>query len=123
MTWALFLDDIRFPEDTRNVGWRDDWMIARSYDDAVILITEHGVPDFISFDHDLADEHYESFEAGAAGEKTGYTFAKWFCNHVMENDLALPDEFAYYVHSMNPVGAQNIRNYMDSFLRHYGKHK
>lgn len=120
MTWALFLDDYRFPEDTKTR--RSDWMIARSYDDAVNLVTEYGPPLFISFDHDLSDEHYKSFEAGAAGEKTGYSFAKWFCSYIMENDLTLSDSFGYYVHSMNPVGAKNIDMYMKNFLQKVYRH-
>ena len=120
MTWALFLDDYRFPEDTKTR--RSDWMIARSYDDAVNLVTEYGPPVFISFDHDLADEHYKSFEAGAAAEKTGYQFAKWFCSYITENDLVLSDNFGYYVHSMNPVGAKNIDDYMKWFLKNVYRH-
>lgn len=120
MTWALFLDDYRFPEDTKTR--RSDWMIARSYDDAVNLVTEYGPPVFISFDHDLADEHYKSFAEGAVAEKTGYQFAKWFCSHVMENDLLLDDRFGYYVHSMNPIGAKNIDMYMKNFLGRVYQH-
>lgn len=119
MTWALFLDDYRWPEDTK-AGVRNDWMIARNYQDAVNLVTEYGPPIFISFDHDLADEHYGmSAKELETAEKTGYSFAKWFCDHVIDNNLELSPEFTYYVHSMNPVGAENIRKYMDNFIRHY----
>lgn len=124
MTWALFLDDYRFPEDIKIR--RSDWMIARNYDEAVSLVTEYGVPLYISFDHDLADHHYAMFHEGITpgnGEKTGLTFAKWFCDHVLDNNLTLPDEFGYYVHSMNPAGARNIDNYMRNFLRRVYKHE
>lgn len=121
MNYALFLDDYRNPEGTMN-SWRNDWIIVRSYDKAVNVVKHYGLPLYIAFDHDLNDEHYDSFEAGARGEKTGYSFAKWFCDYIMENDLTLDDSFGYFVHSMNPVGAKNIDMYMKNFLRDIYKH-
>jgi hypothetical protein len=112
--WTLFLDDIRFPADVRyNYGPYKNVVICRSMDDAVWCVEKYGLPTMISFDHDLADEHYGK----DTGEKTGYTFAKWFCDHVMDNKLRLPVGFGYHVHSMNPVGAENIRKYMENFLK------
>jgi hypothetical protein len=108
MTYKLFLDDLRFPE-------TGDWIIARTMDDAVWYVENKGIPHFISFDHDLAADHYIIGD----GEKTGYDFAKWFANHVMDNDLKLPDSFDYYVHSMNPVGKENIEKYMIHWLHNY----
>ena len=108
MTYKLFLDDIRFPA-------ASDWVIARSMDDAVWYIENRGVPSFISFDHDLAADHYVLGD----GEKTGYTFAKWFVNYVTDNDIKIPENFDFYVHSMNPVGAKNIRDYMSQWLHNY----
>jgi hypothetical protein len=120
MTYTLFLDDIRFPADVaydHRFGPYKDVIICRNYDDAVWLVEQRGLPDFVSFDHDLADEHYGK----DTGEKTGYTFAKWLCNYMLEryidNGLLIPASFDYRVHSMNPVGAENIRQYMDGFLR------
>jgi hypothetical protein len=118
MTWTLFLDDIRFPEDVRydyNFGTYRGVIICRSMDDAVWCVKQYGLPTFISFDHDLADVHYETGD----GEKTGYTFAKWFCDYIMDNSLDIPEGFSYHVHSMNPVGAENIRAYMKNFLEYY----
>jgi len=108
MTYKLFLDDIRFPATS-------DWIIARNMDDAVWYIKNHGVPFFISFDHDLAADHYIIGD----GEKTGYTFAKWLTTYVSERNITLPANFDFYVHSMNPVGANNIRNYMTHWLHNY----
>ena len=108
MTYKLFLDDIRFPATS-------DWTIARSMDDAVWYIQNKGIPYFIAFDHDLAHEHYIIGD----GEKTGYTFAKWFANYVMDHDITLPANFGFDVHSMNPIGAENIRQYMSQWLHNY----
>ena len=82
-TGKLFLDDVRPAPD-------DSWTIVRSYDDFVAYISRYGVPDLISFDHDLG-----------AG-KSGYDCAKW----LMENGYCLK---MWRVHSMNPVGRDNIK--------------
>jgi hypothetical protein len=114
--WNLFLDDIRFPEDVRyNYGPYDRLRICRNMDDAVWAVKQYGLPTFISFDHDLADTHYIIGD----GEKTGYTFAKWLCDYIMDNNLRLPAGFDFFVHSMNPVGAENIRKYMENFLKQW----
>lgn len=94
------MDDERYPIS-------NDWVIARNFDDAVWYVQNYGLPYFISFDHDL----------GAPVNRTGMDFCKWFCDFIMDNDLDLPIGFSYTVHSMNPIGAENIRSYMDNFLR------
>lgn len=106
----LFLDDFRMPPDST-------WDVVRSYRSFVDYIKENGVPDVISFDHDLGQEHYDVYDKtpklgnvqfkeveehySKFFEKTGYDCAKW----LVENEL-MPEE--YTVHSMNPVGKQNI---------------
>lgn len=117
MRYKLYLDDLRYP-DPDNMDWR----IARSYHDAVWMVTNYGMPYHISFDHDLADVHYVIGEtigtAHGPEEFTGYDFAKWFCNWVMDNNVDLePIGFTYHVHSANPVGAENIHHYMAKFMR------
>ena len=113
MRWILFLDDIRFPVDI-NVTFNDQLVIiARSMDDAVWYIQRYGIPYQIHFDHDLAHEHYINNNS----EKTGYSFAKWFCNWILTNKLTLPEDFEYFVHSQNISGAENIRCYMNKFLK------
>lgn len=99
----LYLDDFRNPPDS-------SWNVVRSYDAFVDFIKNYGVPDIISFDHDLADEHYpvssgyftEALPYDIYKEKTGYHCAKW----LVENELHVKE---FRVHSMNPVGAENIR--------------
>jgi hypothetical protein len=112
--YKLYLDDLRYPD------LHPDWRIARNYHDAVWMVTNYGLPYYISFDHDLADVHYVIGEpigtAHSPPEFTGYDFAKWFCNWVMDNDVCLND-FDYGVHSANPVGAENIRCYMANFMK------
>lgn len=110
----LYLDDIRIPK-------TDGWIIVRSYDEFVNWIKENGVPDEISFDHDLADVHYDPstwVQGFKYHEKTGYDAAKWLCTYCFENSLPFPK---WNVHSANPVGSQNIISLLTSFEERYNR--
>ena len=99
----LFIDDIRMPSD---VGFKDDeWLIARNYDEAIHYIIQHQ-PQRIAFDHDLADCHYAGIEGN---EKTGYDIAKKLCELDERHGIYILEDFLFTVHSMNPVGANNIK--------------
>lgn len=132
--YNLFLDDIRepweagnymLPVDSRKLYRLKEWQIVRNYQQFVDIILDKGIPEMISFDHDLADEHYapqEIWDDPSAvqermkgfTEKTGYDAAKWLVDHCIEKGLDLP---YFLIHSMNPVGAENIKNYLDNFKR------
>ena len=105
MSYNIFLDDERVPN---NVTWIKlpsvDFVVLKSYNEFVDYITKFGVPDFVSFDHDLGLPHYGS---DYSDERTGYDCAKWLRNYCLENNLQFPK---YTVHSMNPVGKQRILN-------------
>lgn len=117
----LFLDDIRSPKDAiglvpshmNQFYWSNDWDVVRSHDEFVEFIKNNGVPDFVSFDHDLADEHYKDLEA--SHEKTGYESAKWLVDYCVDNGVGLPE---YQVHSANPVGKKNIEVYLENAKKH-----
>lgn len=114
MSYVLFLDDIRFPEDVRYFfGSYKNVIICRSYDDAVWTVKQHGIPRLISFDHDLIESHYII----GSGEKSGLSFAEWFVSWVEDNNYSLPVDFSFYVHSQNPEGAAKIEKCMDNFLK------
>lgn len=100
--WKLFIDDDRYPIDK-------SWVLSRNYDDTLWYIRTNGLPTVISFDHDL----------GHPNNRTGMDIAKWLVNHIMDNNLPLPDGFTVIVHSQNPVGAANIKGLMDGFLKDY----
>ena len=108
MKYKLYLDDLRYPDD------HPDWRLARNYHDALWYVKTFGLPYHISFDHDLAFDHYSLNPRPR--EFTGYDFAKWFCDYCMDNDLDLSG-FTFKVHSANPVGAKNIQTYMDNFMK------
>ena len=96
----------------------DTMMIDKNYNDFIEIITNnYNDITHISYDHDLADEHYtkdmysgeekynkyyDSFK-----ERTGLDCAKFVKTFYHNNNLELPTMF---VHSMNPVGTQNIIN-------------
>lgn len=110
----LYLDDIR----EAPIGWD----VVRSYDEFVRYIDENGVPDFISFDHDLSFDHYPLAENNphpteipydSYTEKTGYHCARY----LVDNNLPLPRD-GWAVHSMNVVGKQNIEALLQLYARH-----
>lgn len=115
--WFLFLDDIRYPHEAYQYTKKDiflvkEWDIVRNYEQFTNRIKEKGLPEMISFDHDLADEHYLEPNALTFVEKTGYDCAKWLIEYCMDNSLDLPD---FYSHSMNPVGKENILSLLKNF--------
>jgi len=118
----VFLDDIRVPYDVFKMTINpifennEDWVIVRDYYQFVNYIKKFGLPEFISFDHDLSYEHYleenqSDIEYETLIEKTGYDASKWLVDYCMENGLDIPN---YYVHSANPVGKQNIESYLEN---------
>lgn len=117
MMYKLFIDDERLP---KSVNWVEmplgPWIIARNHDDFVKYIMQHGLPSFVSFDHDLGLEHYVTGNPNydKYKEKTGYDCAKWLVEYCMNNNLEFPD---YQVHSMNPIGRENIRSYIESYKK------
>ena len=113
----LFLDDERFPEQCVNwmkrrnpadfeIYYTQDYCIVKNYDSFVNWIIKNGLPEIISFDHDLADEHYNKYYYdGTFKEKTGYDCAKWLKEYCDSKNLKYPK---ILIHTMNPVGQENI---------------
>jgi hypothetical protein len=124
---TLYLDDIRTPSET--LPNAHPWNVVRTYDDFVDYITNNGIPDLISFDHDLAKEHMEDYYAqvfqngyqnpdyDSYKEKTGLDCAKFLCEYAERMNQEIK---TCVVHSHNPVGAQNIMMYINGFMKHMG---
>lgn len=124
MSYYLFLDDERVPAQVTWVAIPNVFYnVVRNYNEFVRFIEDHGVPVFVSFDHDLADEHYaimlKDCQENNTGqllfavpenvkdmdyglEKTGYDCAKWLVDYCADNRQKFPE---FTVHSMNPIGA------------------
>ena len=103
-----------------------DWVLVKNYNEFCNIIKSKGVPEFVSFDHDLADEHrrpsmYNSdkhysnyYTDGTFKEKTGYECARFLIEYCDENKLDFPE---YSVHSMNPIGKLNIISIIESYKK------
>ena len=124
----LWIDDLRnpfldiegrVPKENGTIEW------VLNYEQFVMWIEKFGLPDLISFDHDLADEHYtpkeywddyqlskQYQESQNYQEKTGMDCAKWLIDYCMDNNLKLPK---FYSHSANPVGRDNILGILENF--------
>ena len=96
----LYVDDIRNPK-------APGYTVVRSYEEAILFIEFNGIPPHISFDHDL----------GEASTKTGYDLAKWIIAFDMDYNQ-IREDFIFNVHSANPVGAKNIVNCLDHYLKY-----
>ncbi len=124
MFYHLFLDDERSPY---KVTWVNlppgPWEVVKSYGEFVAKIKALGIPVFVSFDHDLCLEHYRAsmfaadkhynqyYTDGTFKEKTGYHCAQFLVEECIQQKVALPE---YAVHTMNPVGKENIVSVMES---------
>lgn len=106
MNYFLYIDDIR--EDDRfyrslNGASQYEPHIIRNYDEAIEFFIAH--PDsayILDLDHDLGFDNDNV-------ERNGYDI----CKYVIEYGIPV---IAFHIHSMNPVGAANMRQ----ILTHYG---
>lgn len=111
MSYTMFLDDLRLAE---NHYPNDPEMVTvRTFHEAVDYIEEHGLPSFISFDHDLGDTNTDV-------ELTGYSLAKYIIDYMFENEITEP--FQYFIHSANPIGEANIRAYLENGFKAVREH-
>jgi len=126
----LFLDDERLPytphgidafDYTQNMNYINlDWMIVRSYDQFVKYIKLNGLPQMVSFDHDLADEHYQyllkqhDVDYTKYKEKTGMECVKWLCDYCLDNNHKLP---ICLIHTQNLIGGKNMFEYIKNFKK------
>lgn len=117
--YYIFLDDVRKPSD---VTWVDlpmkTYTVVRSYKEFRDIIWNQGIPKFVAYDHDLSDAHYghglngDKIDYDKYEEKTGYDCAKFLVNECNKLGIKHPP---YQVHSMNPVGKQNIISYIEIY--------
>lgn len=140
--YNLFLDDIRDPilclnyktqfmPENRRVYSMEPWIVVRTHNEFVNYIKDQyelgRFPGLISFDHDLAWEHYsrvddmeiELYTSEQLGiEETGNDSAKWLVEFCIEKEIELPD---YYVHSANPMGRERINRSLQDYYKYKEK--
>lgn len=104
----LFLDDIRTVDMVYSKAMEDDFVVVRTYYDFVDYIKVNGLPEFISFDNDLG------LEENGELAPDGYAAAKWL---VFNSGLDLT-ELKFYVHSANPVAAQQINGLLTNYINY-----
>lgn len=125
MSYNLLLDDIRTLNVVRSyTNLPSDlypWILVRNYDEFKTCIENEGIPNFVSYDHDLSDYHYKAaselhndgmINYDLYTEKTGYHCAKWLVDKCINENIKHPP---YTVHSMNPIGKANIISYIESY--------
>lgn len=132
----LWLDDIRDPF-VNNI-WIQKYapeflengeiIWVKSFKEFELWINNNGLPDKISFDHDLADEHYapenryDDYHDWAKEqnfkEKTGMDCAQFVVDYCIDNKKLIP---IWTTHSANPNGAENINKLLVNFLKHQNK--
>lgn len=124
---CLFLDDKRKLSDVTYITLPlGNWTIVRNYQQFVAHITKNGLPDYISFDHDLAEEHYPFNEINMLDYRNGivdyskYKFptglecARWLIQYCFGHEKPLPQ---VSIHSMNTIGVENIYKTLMPFAR------
>jgi hypothetical protein len=102
MSYALFIDDLRIP---KTVSPCEERKIVRTSGEAISYVKEHGVPNYISFDHDLG------------GEDTAIKFVDWLIEYDLDGHINISN-LMYHVHSANPVGKLNIESKLNSYLKY-----
>ncbi len=116
MKILLWLDDYRdcfsdpewlvfSPIDQDEVVW------VKNYTEFVRYINDIGIPDAISFDHDLGE-----FINGE--EKTGYNCVQYLVDYCIDNNIEFPE---YNIHSANPVGKDNMKFLIENYKKYYNK--
>lgn len=133
MKTLLWLDDIRNP-------FTDNWLRdyapqfsngegkvvwVKNYDEFINHIIFNGIPDMISFDHDLGEDVAKKRVSNGMSKrqarslkretKSGYDCTKWLVDYCLDNGVSIPH---FGVHSANPVGAENIRGLLNNAIKH-----
>ena len=87
----IYIDDVRQPVNP-------DWIWVKSYREAINYLVD--LIDYLDVIDDAADLTID-FDHDLGEDKSGYDIAKWLVEqHIIAN---------FRVHTMNPVGRQNIR--------------
>lgn len=100
MNIYIYVDDIRTNDAFFRKNFNANWQVevCRSYQETINALNSHLSDTIVlDLDHDLSEE------------QTGYDI----CKYIVENNIPLA---AFHIHSMNVVGAQNMRE----LLIHYG---
>ena len=98
MGYKLYLDDERTPS-----GYDSDFVLARTIYEAIDIVEERGLPEFISFDYYLDNHH------------TGLDFAMWLVTYCESEKLEL--DFTYKCHSSDRYAAKKLIQFLDEHVK------
>ena len=102
--YKIFLDDLRTVEMVYGPGRDSEFEIVRNVDDFKKMVEERGVPDYISFDHDLGlRDNGETMDA--------YEVVKWM---VFDKEYDLRN-MEFFVHSANPLALGKISSLINNW--------
>ncbi len=124
---CVFVDDRKFPK-VKLEGY-GNWIWLKSYVDLVEYLSYRGIPEYISFDHDLHEEHERDFErnelAGIAAieyegfeHATGLRCIQYLCEFAELNGLPL-QTIGIHCANERPMGALNMYTAAKEFIDHY----
>jgi hypothetical protein len=109
MIWKLWLDDQSYDSDAPERHAPEGYIVACSTVEACTNVTIRGLPQFIDFDHDLGEND------------NAMMFLRWIESTYFwlddEGTVHIPPCPDYKVHSANPVGADNIKSFMESWKK------
>lgn len=106
MAWKLFVDDERTP-----LYDFADALHAHDAAEAVKMIQSYGLPEAISFDHDLGAD------SDGNPKPSAHTFMTWLIDQHLEGALDLSQVRKVVIHTNNVVGSKNLAGLWDCFAR------
>ena len=80
-----------------------DFVWVKTYNEFVNYIKQNGIPQFISFDHDLS-------KTSSSSDPKGFDCAKWLVNYCKQNGIKMP---MTYVHSANKKWAPVMKSILN----------
>jgi hypothetical protein len=96
----LWIDDQLDDPATPNRHTPAGFLGARTTSEAILLVEEHGLPEFMDLDHDLG------------GDDRVMVFLRWLSDRFPDGPVP-----RYRIHSENCVGRLAIESFMSSWLR------
>lgn len=96
--YCLWLDDLRPTPKTVH-----QWRTAKDLESFRDIIRTHGVPKYISFDHDLNEKHYNG---DYSDKKTGLDVIEWLLKYCANENEEFP---MFSIHTMNYTRGQEMK--------------
>ena len=118
----LFLDDERKPIDAyyytkKSIYQEGYWDVVKNFDEFKNYILNNEIPEIISLDHDLTNDHYRYAFAkyipyDEVRGKTGYHCLLWLILYCENNGIEMPE---ILIHTMNVEGQNNMNNLIHAY--------